>query len=154
MARIKLRPAIGLLHRWAGLVIAGFLFFSGLTGAVISWDHELDELLNPHLIDARAAGPARGPLELARELEARHPEVRVTAVPLSVEAGHSYEFGVSPRVDPATRKLYEPGFNQVFVDPANGAELGKREWGAGWPITRETFVSWLYVLHFTLHLPE
>ena len=154
MIRVKLRPAIGLLHRWAGLVIAGFLFFSGVTGAVISWDHELDELLNPHLMDARAAGPARDPLELVHELEGRHPEVRVTGLPLSVEAGHSYEFGVDPRVDPVTRKLYEPGFNQVFVDPANGAELGKREWGAGWPITKETFVSWLYVLHFTLHLPE
>lgn len=154
MARIKLRPAVGLLHRWAGLVIAGFLFFSGVTGAVISWDHELDELLNSHLTDARAVGPARDTLELARELEARHPEVAVTGLPLSVEAGHSYSFGVEPRVNPATGKLFEPGFNQVFVDPANGAELGKREWGASWPITKETFVSWLYMLHFTLHMPE
>ena len=35
-----------------------------------------------------------------------------------------------------------------------GAELGKREWGAVWPITRETFVSFLYVLHYSLHVPE
>jgi uncharacterized iron-regulated membrane protein len=27
--------------------LAAFLFVSGLTGAVISWDHELDEWLNP-----------------------------------------------------------------------------------------------------------
>lgn len=36
--------------------IAGFLFVSGLTGAVISWDHELDDLLNPHLMEAKSSG--------------------------------------------------------------------------------------------------
>lgn len=38
------------MHRWVGLAIAGFLFVSGLTRAVISWDHELDEGLNGDLI--------------------------------------------------------------------------------------------------------
>ena len=35
-------------HRWVGVVIAGFLIMAGLTGAVFSWDHELDDLLNSH----------------------------------------------------------------------------------------------------------
>lgn len=43
-----LRASVTLLHRWAGLAIAAFIFFSGVTGAVISWDHELDDLINPH----------------------------------------------------------------------------------------------------------
>ncbi|NTV75141.1 MAG: PepSY domain-containing protein, partial [Holophaga sp.] len=30
------------LHRWFGLGAAAFLFLAGITGAVISWDHELD----------------------------------------------------------------------------------------------------------------
>jgi hypothetical protein len=37
------------LHRWLDLFIAVFLFASGMTGAVIFWDHELDEWLNPSL---------------------------------------------------------------------------------------------------------
>lgn len=146
-----------LLHRWVGLITALFLFLTGITGAVISWDHELDELLNPHLTDARPNPEGRPPLsalQLAREIEARHPQVFVRSVPLHVEPGHSHAFGVAPRVNPATNRLYEPGFNQVFVDPVSGAELGKREWGAVWPITSETFVSFLYRLHFTLHIPE
>jgi uncharacterized iron-regulated membrane protein len=61
---------------------------------------------------------------------------------------------VSPRFDPATKDLTKPGFNQVFLDPVSGAELGKREWGAVWPITQETFVSFLYRLHYTLHIPR
>jgi uncharacterized iron-regulated membrane protein len=71
-----------------------------------------------------------------------------------VEPGESLALGVSPRFDPVTKAMTQPGFNQVFVDPVSGAELGKREWGAVWPITRETFVSFLYRLHYTLHIPE
>jgi len=142
------------LHKWAGLLIAGFLFISGLTGAVISWDHEIDEWLNPHLTDARATGPALPPLALAQQIEARHPQVMVIALPIAAEPGHSLSFGVEPRVDRATGKLFKPGFNQVFVDPASGEELGRREWGAVWPLGKENFVSFLYVLHYSLHLPK
>lgn len=154
VSAIRARSGFVLVHRWAGLLMAGFLFFSGVTGAVISWDHELDEWLNPHLTDARAGGPALPALDLAKQIEARHPEVQVTFVPLAAEQGHSFGFGVEPRVDPASSRLFEPGFNEVFIDPADGAELGKREWGAVWPVTRETFVSFLYKLHYSLHLPE
>ena len=40
-----MRTAFVIVHRWAGLITAAFLFFSGVTGAVISWDHALDEWL-------------------------------------------------------------------------------------------------------------
>ncbi|QNP48170.1 PepSY-associated TM helix domain-containing protein [Diaphorobacter aerolatus] len=141
------------LHKWAGLLIAGFLVMSGLTGAVISWDHELDELLNAHLTTARATGPALPSLELARQIEARHPQVTVVAIPMAAEPGHSLVFGVEPRFDPVADRHFEPGFNQVFVDPASGEELGRRAWGSVWPINRENFVSFLYELHYSLHLP-
>jgi hypothetical protein len=53
----------------------------------------------------------------------------VSYIPLHAEPGKSIGFGISGRVDPATKLLVEPGFNQVFVDPVSGAELGKREMG-------------------------
>lgn len=143
-----------LVHRYLGLITAGFLFVSGVTGAIISWDHELDDLLNPHLMEAHTPGAAQASLALAQQIEARYPQVSVSFVPLHAQAGESLGFGVAPRVDPATKLLGEPGFNQVFIDPVNGAELGKREWGAVWPITKETLVSFLYRLHYTLHIPE
>ena len=37
-----MRFAFVLAHRWLGLALATFLFVAGLTGAVISWGHELD----------------------------------------------------------------------------------------------------------------
>ena len=148
------RPVLTFLHRWVGLFIAGFLVVSGVTGAVISWDHELDDILNPHLMYARTEGASLPSLALARQIEARDPRVQVTWLPLAPEPGGTLAFGVEPRRNPATGRLFEPGYNQVFIDPVTGAEQGRREWGAVWPITTETFVSFLYVLHYSLHLPE
>ncbi len=149
-----MRSLFVLLHRWAGLLIAGLLFMSGITGAIISWDHELDDLLNPHLMEAKSEGQARPSVDYVEQIEARHPQVRVSFVPLLIEPGESLAFSVSPRVNPATGKLYEPGYNQVFIDPVTGDELGKRFWGAPWPVTSENLISFLYVLHYSLHIPE
>lgn len=148
-----MRPFWILVHRYAGLFTAGFLFISGITGAIISWDHELDDILNPQLTKAPAVGRPQSPLALARQVEARYRQVRVSFVPLQLEPGESLALGVSPRFDEARGELARPGFNQVFVDPVSGAELGKRDWGAVWPITKETLVSFLYRLHYTLHIP-
>lgn len=142
------------VHRWVGLAIAVFLIISGLTGAVISWDHELDEILNPHLTAATAEGETRSSLDLAREFEARDPRARVTYITLAPERGHALSLYVEGRIDPATGKPFELGYNEVFVDPVTGAENGRREWGQVWPLTRETFVSFLYKLHYSLHIPE
>jgi uncharacterized iron-regulated membrane protein len=151
---LALRPVLGFFHRWIGLFIAGFLFVSGVTGAVISWDHELDDLLNPQLMQARTKGPALPALDLARRIEARDPRVQVTYAPLAPEPGATLAFGVAGKRDPKAGRLFEPGYNQVFIDPATGAEQGRRNWGAAWPITTETFVSFLYVLHYSLHIPR
>lgn len=149
-----MRSAFTLLHRWFGLLIAVFLFMSGVTGAVISWDHELDGLLNPHLMEVQSHGPVNSPLELVRQLEARDPRVRATYVPLEPGAGRALVVSAQPRVDPATGRLFEPDYSQVFIDPVTGRELGRRDWGAAWPITSETLVSFLYKLHYSLHVPE
>jgi uncharacterized iron-regulated membrane protein len=148
-----MRLIFTLIHRWVGLATAAFLFIAGSTGAIISWDHELDELLNPHLTNSTTEGPHKSAVELAREVEARDPRGQVTYLPLAATPGHSLSMFVEPRVDPSTSKLYELGYNQVFVDPITGKELGKREWGQAWPITSETLVSFLYKLHYSLHFP-
>lgn len=149
-----MRNLVTLLHRWVGLVIAGFLFVSGLTGAVISWDHELDDLLNPHLMEAKSEGPALPILDLVKRVEAADQRVQAVSIPMSVEPGESLAIFVLPRVDPATGRLYEPGYNQVFLDPVTGEELGRRQWGQAFPLSTETFVSFLYKFHFSLHIPE
>lgn len=143
-----------IVHRWIGLVMAAFLFLTGVTGAVISWDHELDDLLNPHLLETPSRGEARSALELAAKFEEHNPKARVTFLPLAPAEGDSLALFITPRVDPKTGRQYELGYNQVFIDPVSDKELGRREWGGVWPVTRENFVSFLYKLHYSLHLPE
>lgn len=148
-----MRPILVLLHRWCGLFIALFLFTAGLTGAIISWDHELDEWLNPHLFDAQSAGPVQEPLQLADALEARDPRLQVSFMPLALEPGHALNIFVDPRVDPATGKAFELDFNQLGIDPVSGAVQGQREWGVI-SLSRENLLPFLYKLHYSLHIPD
>ncbi|WP_079435906.1 PepSY domain-containing protein [Zoogloea sp. LCSB751] len=148
-----MRPLLVRLHRWFGLFAAVFLFIAGLTGAVISWDHELDEWLNPHLFHAPTPGQPQPSTELAARLEAADPRLRVRYLPLSVEPGHSLGIFVEPRIDPASGKLFELGFNQVALDPVSGAVLGQREWGA-LSLQRENVLPFLYKLHYSMHIPD
>jgi uncharacterized iron-regulated membrane protein len=148
-----MRPLFVVLHRWFGLATALFLFIAGATGAVISWDHELDEWLNPHLYQARTAGEPLPPLVLARRIEAADPRVRVTFMPLQIEPGHTFSASVAPRVNPATGALFEPGYNQIALDPATGEIQGRREWGKV-SLTRENLLPFLYKLHYSMHIPD
>ncbi|MGO0788451.1 PepSY-associated TM helix domain-containing protein [Herbaspirillum seropedicae] len=153
-----MRATLVLLHRWFGLAAAVFLFIAGLTGAVISWDHELDAWLNPQLFDARSASqPGAGApmpgLELARRVEQAEPRLRVTYVLTQAEPGHTIGMMVEPRVDPATGKLYTLDYNQIAVDPVTAEIQGRRMWGAI-SLSRENLLPFLYKLHYTMHLPD
>ncbi|HSI48490.1 MAG TPA: PepSY-associated TM helix domain-containing protein [Ideonella sp.] len=143
------------LHRWFGLVAALFLFIAGATGAVISWDHELDAWLNPALYEAHSGGQgrARPAAELVAAVEAADPEVRVSYYQLAVEPGETFSVSVVPRVNPATGQLFEPGYNQVALDPVTAEVQGRREWGAV-SLSRENLLPFLYKLHYSMHLPD
>lgn len=148
-----MRATFTLIHRWGGLFIAVFLFIAGLTGAVISWDHELDEWLNPHLFDAKTTGAPLSPHELVRRVETADPRIQVTYFPLSFEEGHNASFFVEPRVDPKTGALHTVDYNQVFVDPASGEIAGRRFWGAI-SLDSENILPFLYKLHYSMHIPD
>lgn len=99
-------------------------------------------------------GPAIPSIDLAKMIEQRDPRARVVYLFMTPEEGHSLWFFVMPRIDPATGKRYTLDYNQIFLDPNTSAELGRRYWGAVWPVTRENFVSFLYKLHYTMQIPE
>jgi uncharacterized iron-regulated membrane protein len=140
-------------HRVAGFFLAAFLFISGITGAIISWDHELDEWLNPHLFEAQGEGNPRSPLALAEQVETTDPRLLLTWVPLAVEPGHNVGFSVKPRVDSATGKPFELDFNQIALDPVSGEVRGKRMWG-DISLSPENLLPFLYKLHYSMHIPE
>lgn len=148
-----MRSILVRLHRWFGLFMAVFLFISGTTGAIISWDHELDEWLNPHLFNSASTGEPQASLALAAQLEAHDPRLQVTFLPLTLEPGHALTLSVKPRLNPETGKLHELDFNQVAMDPVTGAIQGKRLWGEV-SLARENLLPFLYKLHYSMHIPD
>lgn len=148
-----MRQLLVLLHRWFGLFTAVFLFISGLTGAVISWDHELDEWLNPQLFQSQTDGKPMEALALANQLEAADPRLLVTYLPLQTETGHALGVAVDAQFDLATKKIFDIDFNQVALNPVTGDVQGKREWGAV-SLSRENLLPFLYKLHYSMHIPD
>ncbi len=155
-----MRAVLVLLHRWFGLGVAVFLFIAGATGAIISWDHELDAWLNPALFHAHSAAPGstatgqpKNGLELANLVEAQEPKMRVTYVLTEEEPGHASQMMVEPRIDPATKAPYVLDYNQIAVDPVTAQIQGRRMWGTI-SLSRENLLPFLYKLHYTMHLPD
>lgn len=148
-----MRSSLLLIHRWLGLASALFLLLNGLTGAIISWDHELDEALNSTMMHSASKGAHQSSLLLAKQVAARYTQIQITSIPLTVKEGYALGIGVMPRPN-LSGDLQSVSFNQVFVDPVTGQELGKRQLGAVWPLDRTNAVSFLFKLHTSLHLPE
>ena len=69
-----MKPFLRTVHLWTGLVFGTILVLQGLTGAALSWVHELDAMLNPGLLQVAPPPAMRGgdPLRL--------PPVQVQAV--------------------------------------------------------------------------
>jgi len=148
-----MRPIFVLIHRWIGLATALFLIVAGLTGAIIAFNHELDEWLNPELFHVSDRGKPLSPIDIAARIEAAEPRLRVAYLPLEVEPGHALVIGVAGRTDAATGAPHDLGYDEVFVNPMTGAWLGERRWGACC-FERKQLVPFIYSIHYTLHLPE
>ena len=87
-----MRALLTLIHRWAGLAIALFLIAAGLTGAVTSWDQELDAWINNALYDTTSRGTYQSPMALAAAVEAADPHARASYIPLNFEVGRNAGF--------------------------------------------------------------
>jgi len=146
---VRLRPVIARLHRWIGLVTAGFLLVAGLTGALLAWYDELDALLAPGLLTAHPSPGATQPLD-ALALRARvaqaYPHRQVNHVPLSQPPGRSAVFFVAPGPDDTGKPVA-----QVLVQPYTGQVLGDRVLGQA-KRGAQYVMPFIYRLHHSLAL--
>jgi uncharacterized iron-regulated membrane protein len=140
-----------LLHRYAGLTLAGFLFLIGVTGSLLAFDIELERLISPQLFaQPRPDVPPLGLAALAERAEALVPAGRVAYFYVGPD---QVSVVMTPRKDPATGKTAELGFTHLFLDPWSGDELGRRRDGD----ISEGLVNlmpFIYKLHRELALGE
>lgn len=139
-----------LLHRWVGLVLAGFLLLAGLTGSLLAWDKELDDWFAAEVMqDPAGKQPARfDAIALHDVIAAQYPHVRANYVELQKpEPGHTQLFFLLP-----TEAKYGPLENdQIFLSPVDGKVVGMRKYaaiGQG----RKNLMPFIYTLHDQLAL--
>jgi uncharacterized iron-regulated membrane protein len=136
-------------HRWAGLTLALFLAVAGFTGIFLAWIDELEVASAPQL--QLAAPPYAGAkplstLELRRQVLARYPLARIDYLPLHIEEGRSLRLYLTW---PAG--IQAPDWDDLFLDPYTGKELGRRQWGhIGQGL--KNLMPFVYRLHYSLAL--
>jgi len=123
-------------HRWIALGLGGILILSGLTGALLVVARPVDRWLHPAYFVARHAAPQETlPLESLRSR-------------LAAEFGPDAAFTFRPprKADETLQVSVRGGWRGiVFLDPATGAEQGRRADNQG-------FVATVFRLHSELML--
>lgn len=121
-------------HRYAGLTLALFVSVAGLTGSLLAFTPELERAISPQLFPAAPPGAQRlGLADLLEHAQALAPQAVADGVYLG--DAERARVNMSPRNDPASGKPYALGFNELFLNPYTGAELGRSTWGEitqGW----------------------
>ena len=149
--RYRSRPVVVVIHRVAGLFIAGFLLVAGITGSFIAFDSDIDAWLNPHVFRTQSAGATLAPSALAAVVERYDGQLTVSSIPLRTSDGHAVVLGVRGKIDPATGRPHQLDINQLFVDPVNGDVLGWRNTRSC--CDRLTIVPFIYRFHYNLGIP-
>ena len=129
-----MRPLFILLHKYTGLTLGVLLAVTALSGSLLVFDRELDELLTPATADfepAEQLAPFQLALDNARA--AVNNGTDPTRLMLGRHAGapHIVRFPTPPD---ATGPI------EVSVNPGTGEALKVRSWG-DYPVT------WIYYLH-------
>ncbi|WP_400770585.1 PepSY-associated TM helix domain-containing protein [Methylosinus sporium] len=134
------------LHRWVGLLMAVFLIMVGLTGSLLAFHKELERVFAAELY--AAPHPGETPLDAATLME-RAPAIDHARV-VGIQWGEADRANIvyQPDKNPATGKPYDIGFNELFVDPWTGAELGRRDRNDY--TKRVNFMRFIYKLHVAL----
>ena len=143
-----------LIHKWTGLFAAVFLIVAGLTGSLLAFEDELEELVNtaqyvvqPRRDDRGRPAPMLDPFELHARAEKALPDYQVFGMPLLRQPNRSVMVNLERRDAGAADA------DQAFLDPYDGRLIGIRKWGAS-PFDSTTVVGLLYRMHYALALPE
>jgi uncharacterized iron-regulated membrane protein len=143
-----------LIHKWTGLFAAVFLIVAGITGSLLAFEDELEELVNPaqyvvqpRLDDRGRPAPMLDPFELHARAEKALPDYQVFGMPLLRQPNRSVKVNLDRRDAGAADA------DQAFLDPYDGRLIGIRKWGAS-PFDSTTVIGFLYRMHYALALPE
>jgi uncharacterized iron-regulated membrane protein len=131
---MKLRTPVLTIHRLIGLMLGLVLSVIGLTGSTLVFYRELDQLLNPQLMQVVAQQKRLSPEVVLNTVRSTFPEMKLNTIILPHTPEGVYKVGLSSNSD----ELID-----VFVNPYSGVILGSQQWG-------HTLMSFIYSIHNSL----
>ncbi len=133
-----------LIHRWAGLIMAGLLIVVGLTGSLLAFYPELNKLINPQVYQIQSGKP----LSLSELAELGLKKIPAARVDTIFYGGEGEAAWVGMSAHPGQPELE---FGYLRLDPVSGEEIMRQTWGAileGW----HNLMPFIYKLHYNLAL--
>lgn len=153
MASFAPRRAFVVLHRYIGLTIALFLIVVGLTGCLLAFQPELNRLLTPHLFPPeRTSRPLLSIGALAERAELLEPHARIYLVDLGVPETVLVRYEPRQTTNANGFDTPQSGYGELFLDPIEGKERGRRFVGTGLPTGIDNLMPFIFRLHYNLSL--
>ena len=116
------------IHRYTGLVMAGFLIIAGLTGSLLAFHDELDDVFNYKLAQIEQQDAPQLPIAILHDkVVAAYPEYNFSSMPTSLEADKSAVFSVDRVRDETSKNQPKAPFQEVYINPYNGDIVGTRD---------------------------
>ncbi|WP_372842968.1 PepSY-associated TM helix domain-containing protein [Psychrobacter sp.] len=128
MTAFNPRHACLWIHRYTGLAMAGFLVVAGITGTLLAFHHELDEVFNHKLAYIDNQDTSQLPVAVLHDaVISAYPEHNFSSMPISVAPNRSAVFTVDKVRDKKANKQPASAFQEVYVNPYNGHIIGTRD---------------------------
>ena len=116
------------IHRYTGLVMAGFLIIAGFTGSLLAFHDELDNVFNHQLAQIERQDAPQLPIAtLHDKVVAAYPEYNFSSMPTSLKADKSAVFSVDRVRGQSAKNQPNAPFQEVYINPYNGDILGTRD---------------------------
>jgi uncharacterized iron-regulated membrane protein len=144
------------IHLWLGLALGLFLSIFGITGSILVFHAEINELLSPNLLTVQVpeVNPVYQPLaEIFQAGQAAMPKNAAhtfSNYPSSNEAAFKLHFSLplKGRQEGVTESW------EVYVNPYTAKVIGKRLMGVSDNPFPKTFIGFIFELHYALFLGE
>ena len=131
-----MRKVFKKLHLWLALPVGLIITITCLTGALLIFEQEINEIRNPELYSVTPSGEALPLAELSRKVASTLPDsVEITGITVSQSPERSYRFSLS-----------KPHRASIFVNQYTGENLGRQE--------RAEFFTVMFRLHRWLLMPR
>ena len=125
---LTLRQSCLWIHRYTGLAMAAFLIIAGITGTLLAFHDELDDVFNHKLANIEAQNMPPLPIATLHDaVISAYPQYQFSSMPTSVEPNKSVVFSVDRARGQAADNAPKAPFQEVYVDPFTSEIIGTRD---------------------------